>query len=374
MKIVLAPDSFKGSLTAREVCEAMETGIRRVLPDANVVQVPMADGGEGTMQSLVDATNSQSRTVKVNGPLGETVEAHYGILGDGQTAVIEMAEASGLILVPADKRDPLVTTTYGTGELIRSALDEGCRTFILAIGGSATNDGGAGMAQALGARLLDAAGEPIAFGGGALQQLQRVDVSQLDPRLADCSFTIASDVDNPLCGVSGASHVFGPQKGATPEVVLQLDRNLEHFASVLERDLGKQVKDLPGAGAAGGLGAGAVAFLHAVLQPGVDIVMEAAHLADNVQDADLVLSGEGQCDFQTAHGKTPFGVAKVAKQAGVPVILLAGSIGQGVEALYPHGVKSVFSIVDRPMSLEQAFANGADLVANATERVIRLLV
>lgn len=374
MKIVLAPDSFKGSLSARQVCQAMEAGIRRVLPHCEVVQVPMADGGEGTMQSLIDATNGTCRTATVTGPLGQPVQARYGILGDGRTAVIEMAEASGLTLVPLAQRNPLLTTTYGTGELIRAALDDGCRTFLLAIGGSATNDGGAGMAQALGARLLDASGASLPFGGGSLGQLQHVDVSQLDPRLAACSFTTACDVDNPLCGPNGASHVFGPQKGATPDMVLRLDCNLSHYATILERDLGVQITDLPGAGAAGGLGAGMVAFLQADLQPGVEIVMQAAQLADKLQGADLVLSGEGQCDFQTAHGKTPFGVAKVADAAGVPLVLLAGSVGVGVEALYAHGVKSVFSIIDRPMSIEDAIANAAELVANTTERVLRLLV
>ncbi|MFC4769345.1 glycerate kinase [Effusibacillus consociatus] len=371
MKIVLAPDSYKGSLTAKEACDAMEKGIRRVLSEAEIVKIPMADGGEGTVQSLVDATGGQIFTQEVTNPLGVPVRAKYGILGDGKTAVIEMAEASGLYLVPSDRRNPLVTTTYGTGELIRAALDRGCRKFILGIGGSATNDGGIGMAQALGVKLLDAEGKPLPFGGGGLGRLHHIDVTGMDERLKECTFTVACDVDNPLTGPQGACHVFGPQKGATPEMVLELDRNLAHYADIIERDLGKSVKDLPGAGAAGGLGAGLVAFLGATLKRGVEIVIDATRLESNLQGADLVISGEGQCDFQTERGKTPFGVAKVAQRSGVPVILIAGSIGRGVEVLYQHGVQSVFSMVDRPMSLEEAMANAYDLLANCTERIIR---
>ncbi len=372
MKIVLAPDSYKGSLTAKEACDAMEAGIRRVLPEAEIVKVPMADGGEGTVQSLVDATGGRFMTRQVTNPLGEPVNAQYGILGDGKTAVIEMAEASGLYRIPADRRNPLVTTTYGTGELIRAALDQGCRKFILGIGGSATNDGGTGMAQALGVKFFDKEGRELPFGGGSLGQLQRIDMSGVDPRLKDCEFTVACDVDNPLTGPNGASHVFGPQKGATPDMVVELDRNLAHYAKMIERDLGTSVSDLPGAGAAGGLGAAMVAFLGATLKRGVEIVVEATRLAEHVQGADLVLSGEGQIDFQTERGKTPFGVAKVAQKAGVPVILIAGSIGRGVEVLYQHGVQSVFSIVNRPMSLQEAMEQARDLLADATERIVRV--
>lgn len=374
MKIVLAPDSFKGSLTAQEVCEAMEEGIRRVLTDAEILKVPMADGGEGTVQSLVDATGGEVLTMEVTDPIGGKVSARFGILGDGETAVIEMAEASGLYLVPKDLRNPLVTTTFGTGELIRAALDRGCRKFILGIGGSATNDGGTGMAQALGVRFLDGGGNLLPFGGGSLLGLQKIDITGIDPRLSDCSFTVACDVDNPLTGPNGASHIFGPQKGATPEMVLQLDENLLHYASIIERDLDKSVAELAGAGAAGGLGAGMVAFLGAELKRGVQIVIDAVNLAEQVKGADLVITGEGQCDFQTERGKTPFGVSKVAQQAGVPVVLLAGSIGRGIEVLYQHGVKSVFSIMDRPMELEEAMQRGHELTANAAERIIRLTV
>ncbi|BCJ88046.1 glycerate kinase [Effusibacillus dendaii] len=371
MKIVLAPDSFKGSLTAKEVCDAMEEGIRRVIPAADIVKIPMADGGEGTVQSLVDTTGGQILTEVVTGPIGQKVTAKYGILGDGQTAVIEMAEASGLYLVPADKRNPLLTSTYGTGELIRAALDRGCRKFILGIGGSATNDGGAGMAQALGVRFIDSNNQELPFGGGSLDKLERLDLSAVDSRLAECSFTVACDVDNPLTGPQGASHIFGPQKGATPEMIRLLDANLSHYAAVVEKQLNRSIQNLPGAGAAGGLGFAMVAFLNAVLKRGIDIVIEATDLPRQVMGADLVLSGEGQCDGQTVRGKTPFGVAKTAQTAGVPVILIAGSIGQGVEELYSHGVCSVFSIVDRPMSLQEAMERAVELIANTVERVMR---
>lgn len=373
MKIVVAPDSYKGSLTAKEACDAMENGIRRVFPDTEVEKVPMADGGEGTVESLVAATGGQIFSREVTGPLGSPVRARYGILGDGETAVLEMAEASGLCLVPPALRNPMVTTTYGTGELIRAALDHGCRKFILGIGGSATNDGGAGMAQALGARFLDARGKELPPGGGSLGQLHTIDISGLDVRLKECSFTVACDVDNPLTGPNGASRVFGPQKGATPEMVAELDRNLARYATVIEKQLGISVRTLPGAGAAGGLGAGMVTFLAATLRRGVEIVIEAVRLEDRIRGADLVLSGEGQCDFQTGRGKTPLGVTQAARRMGVPVILIAGAIGQGVEVLYRHGVQSVFSIVDRPMSPEEAMENAYGLLANATERVIRAM-
>ncbi|GAX89502.1 glycerate kinase [Effusibacillus lacus] len=371
MKFVVAPDSYKGSLTAREACEAMEKGIRKVVPDANVIKVPMADGGEGTVQSLVDATGGRILTHAVTNPIGEKVTAKYGILGDGETAVIEMAEASGLYLVPKDRRNPLHTTTFGTGELIRAALDHGCRKFILGIGGSATNDGGIGMAQALGVKFLDDSGTDLPFGGGSLGQLSRIDLAGIDPRLKECTFTVACDVDNPLTGPQGASHVFGPQKGATPDMIQILDQNLLHYSQIIERDLGKSIRELPGAGAAGGLGAGMVAFLGAVLKRGVDIVIEATGIEEKVAGADLVFSGEGQVDFQTERGKTPFGVAKVAQRAGVPVILVAGSIGEGVEILYQHGVQSVFSMVNRPMTLEEAMENAHVLLEAAIERIVR---
>ena len=374
MKIVLAPDSYKGSLTAKQACEAMEKGIRKVLPDAEIVKIPMADGGEGTVQSLVDATSGTFHTVEVTGPLGQKVKAAYGILGDKETAVLEMAEASGLYLIPAEKRNPLLSTTYGTGELIKSALDEGCRKFIIGIGGSATNDGGMGMAQALGVKFLDKRGKSLPFGGGNLGDLSEINMDDMDPRIQESQFFIACDVDNPLCGPQGASFIFGPQKGATPGMVQQLDDGLAHFAEIIARDLGKFVADLPGAGAAGGLGAGLVAFLDANLKRGIEIVTETVKLKEQLQGVDLLFTGEGQCDGQTIRGKTPFGVAKIAKQAGVPVVFIVGRIGAGSEILYEYGIKSIFSMVDGPMTVEEAMSQAYDLLTKSAERIMRIKI
>lgn len=356
MKIVIAPDSYKESLTALEVAEAIEAGMRDVFPDAEYVKVPVADGGEGTVDSLVAWTAGGKRTLAVTGPLGNPVDAFYGLSGDGRTAVIEMAAASGLTLVPKAQRDPRITTSRGTGELIRAALDAGARTFILGIGGSATNDGGAGMLQALGARLLDADGHDIGPGGAALAQLDRIDVSGLDARLAQCRIDVACDVDNPLTGPRGASATFGPQKGATPEIVAELDANLAHFARLIERDLGMHVDTVPGAGAAGGMGAGMMAFFKARLRPGSEIVMEAVGLDMTVRDADLVITGEGRIDSQTIHGKTPIGVARVAKRHGKPVIGIAGCLTADVGVVYPAGIDAVFSVLYRACTVEEAFA------------------
>lgn len=331
--IVLAPDSFKESLTAAGVCAAMESGFRVAFPDARFVHVPMADGGEGTVQSLVDATAGTLRTATVTGPLGEPVEASYGVLGDGVTGVIEMAAASGLELLTPEQRDARVTTSYGTGELILACLDAGVRQLIIGLGGSATNDGGAGMAQALGARLRDADGQPLAPGGAALANLASVDASGVDPRLADLGIDVACDVSNPLCGPEGASAVYGPQKGASPEDVAELDAALGVWADALARDLDRDIAEVAGAGAAGGLGAGLLAFTSARLRPGIDIVIERTRLPESVAGASLVVTGEGRMDGQTRFGKTPFGVARVARQAGVPVIGIAGSVGEDIEDL-----------------------------------------
>lgn len=374
MKIILAPDSYKGSMTAKQACEAMELGIKRVLPQAEIIKVPMADGGEGTVQSLVDATGGQIYTANVTNPIGRKIKASYGILGDGETAVIEMAEASGLFLIPENRRNPLRTTTYGTGELIKAALDQGCRKFILGLGGSATNDGGAGMAQALGVKFRDKDGEQLDFGGGVLSQLTEIDMSNLDHRIQESRFVVACDVTNPLCGPNGASYVFGPQKGASPAMVEQLDQNLKHYATIVQQKMNIDVLDIPGAGAAGGLGAGMIAFLRAELQRGIEIVIEASKLEEHVKGASLVFSGEGQCDDQTKNGKTPFGVAKTAQAHQVPVVLIAGSIGDGIEELYDHGVHSVFAMVDKPMSLDKAMADSERLLANATERIMRTVL
>ncbi|MDI3535001.1 MAG: glycerate 2-kinase [Thermosediminibacterales bacterium] len=373
MKIVVAPDSFKGSLTAKEVCDAVGNGIRRVFPDAEIIKTPMADGGEGTVETLVESTGGKLVEQKVKGPLGEEINACFGILGDGKTAVIEMARASGLPLVPVHKKNPLITTTYGTGELIKSALDLGCRKFIIGVGGSATNDGGVGMAQALGIRFLDKEGKEIGFGGGSLDKLEKIDMSGIDERIQLSTFLVASDVDNPLCGEKGASATYGPQKGATPEMVKTLDKNLAHLAEIIKRDLGKDIKDIPGAGAAGGLGAGLMAFCNAELRRGIDIIIEITHLENKMDEADLVITGEGQMDFQTIHGKTPYGVAKAAKKKGLPVAAIVGSIGEGAEVLYENGIDTIYSILEKPMSLEECIALADKLVERAAERLIRAI-
>ena len=374
MRILIAPDKFKGSLTAREVAAHIATGIRRVLPQAHLIEVPMADGGEGTVQSLVDATGGEIVGVTVTGPLGEPVEAFFGILGDGKTAVIEMASASGLVRVPPEKRNPMITTTRGTGELLLAAAARGCSKAIVGIGGSATNDGGAGLAQAVGIRLLDADGQELPPGGAALARLHAVDVSGLNPDVANMEIVVASDVTNPLCGPNGASAVYGPQKGATPQMVVELDAALEHYADVIHRQLGKDVRDLPGAGAAGGLGAGLLAFLPARMQRGVDIVLDVVELDKHVRTVDLVITGEGGIDSQTAFGKAPAGVAEVAVKYKKPVIALAGSVADDARQLHDHGFDAIFSLVRRPMTLEEAMDNAAALLETAAEQIMRLLL
>ena len=374
MRIVIAPDSYKGSLTAAEVCDAITRGIRRVLPDARIDAVPLADGGEGTVQSLVDATGGHLIAQEVTGPLGESVTARWGLLGDSTTAVIEMAAASGLPLVPEERRNPLIATTYGTGELVRAALDRGCRRVIIGIGGSATNDGGAGMAEALGAGLLDAAGQPIGFGGGALARLARIDRAGLDPRLVATEVIVACDVDNPLTGERGAAAIYGPQKGATPEMVRHLDANLAHYAAVVRRDLGIEIETVRGAGAAGGLGGGLLAFTHAVLRRGVDIVMDAVRLRERLAGVDLVITGEGRTDRQTAFGKTAAGVARAAGEKGVPVVALVGSYSEDAAVVHEHGIDALVSILHEPMAVAEAMARGASLVERAAEEMMRLLL
>lgn len=372
MKIVIAPDSYKGSLTAAEVARAMEVGVRRLYPEAETVLVPMADGGEGTVQALVDATGGCLVAATVTGPLGAPVEATFGILGDGMTAVIEMASASGLPLVSPESRNPMVTTTYGTGELIRLALDHGCTRLIIGIGGSATNDGGAGMAMALGAGLLDARDQAIKLGAQGLAMLERIDLTGFDQRLAGCTVTVACDVDNPMTGPRGASVVFGPQKGATPEMVEQLDALLHHWSEVLRTCLGREVEHVPGSGAAGGLGGGLMALLSATLRPGVGLVAEAVGLRKRMEGAGLCLTGEGRTDEQTAHGKTPMGVAQIAKAYGIPVLCLSGGLGSGYEAVYQVGIDAVMSIVPGPITLQQAVDAGPVLIADAVERTLRV--
>jgi glycerate 2-kinase len=372
MKIILAPDSYKGSLTALEVCQAMAVGIKRLIPGAEIVMVPMADGGEGTVRSLIDTTGGRIITKTVTGPIGDKVESFFGVLGDGRTAVIEMAAASGLPLVPVEKRDPRITTTYGTGELILTALEMGFTKIIVGVGGSATNDGGAGMAQALGYRFLNKEGHQLSLGGITLLELARIDCQNRNPLLERVQVEVACDVTNPLTGPSGASLVYGPQKGATPEMSADLDRALHNFALIVERDLGVSVLNLPGSGSAGGLGAGLIAFLNAQLRPGVKIIVEAVGLTEKLKGADLVLTGEGRIDGQTINGKTPIGVARAAKDIGLPVLAVAGGLGPGVELVYQHGIDGVTAIVDHPMGLGEAMLNAGNLIADATERMLRI--
>jgi glycerate 2-kinase len=424
MKIVAAPQALKGSLDAAAVGQAIVAGIHAVMPTAEVVALPVADGGEGTVAALVAATGGRLVAARVTGPLGEPVVARFGVLtpwppsrsaasreggagaeqaggavadggadaaGEGGggadrarpmkewpedgalTAVIEMAAASGLPLVPPARRDPRFTTTRGTGELIRAALEAGARRILVGIGGSATNDGGAGMAQALGARLLDGDGRELPTGGAALARLERIDAAGLDPRLASAEVIVASDVTNPLCGPLGASAVYGPQKGATPEMVAELDAALAHYADILRRDLGADVAEIPGAGAAGGLGAGLMAFLRARLQPGAAMVLEAVGFEQALAGATLVFTAEGRLDEQTAYGKAVGAVAAAAQRHGVPVVVLAGSLGPGYAALYAHGVSAVVPLPDGPLTLDESMARAAELVAAAAERAMRLI-
>ncbi|WP_460953177.1 glycerate kinase [Pseudomonas marginalis] len=375
MKIIIAPDSFKDSLSAEGVAQAIADGLAQVWPDAQLVQCPMADGGEGTVDSVLAACHGELRRHTVRGPLGAAVQARWGWLADSHTAIIEMAEASGLQLLPPEQRDACVTTTYGTGELIRAALDAGAQRIILAIGGSATNDGGAGAMQALGVQLFDAQAQRLPPGGLALSRLAHISLEQLDPRLAQVRFEIAADVNNPLCGPHGASAIFGPQKGANPEQVQQLDAALGHFADHCARVMPSDVRDEPGSGAAGGLGFAAKAFLGAQFRAGVDVVAELVGLDQAVRGADLVITGEGRFDAQTLRGKTPFGVARIARQHNVPVIVIAGTLGEGYEQMYAHGVDAAFALPSGPMTLEQACKAAPGLLrerAAAIARVWRL--
>ncbi len=381
MRIVVATDSFKGSLTAQAAGDAIIRGIHRYNPDIKALNIPMADGGEGTVQSLVDATGGSLVTAPVHDPLMRPIEATYGILGcsdsnsTGPTAVIEMAAASGLPLLKPEEFNPAITTTYGTGELILHALDNGCRSFIIGLGGSATNDGGMGMLQALGVRFLDNSGQMLNHGGAALQHLDRIDTSSLDVRLKDSHFQIACDVDNPLCGKSGASAIYGPQKGATPEMVQSLDKALAHYAQIVERDFSFTLGGIPGAGAAGGVGAALLGFLDGNFHRGVDLVLQTVNLESAIESADLLITGEGKIDGQTRFGKTPYGVAQVAVKNKIPVIALCGMVGESTEILYEHGFTEIHglvdSIVDNVITPEYAMQHGAELLEELAYRIIQ---
>jgi len=374
MKILIAPDSFKENLSAKEVAQAIERGIKKVDENIQTSIVPMADGGEGTVESLVEATDGQIINVKVKDPLMRDIDSYYGVLGDRKTAVIEMAAASGLALLEKDERNPMDTTSFGTGQLIKYAIEEGYKNIIIGIGGSATNDGGAGMLMALGAKLLDANGEDIGLGAKGLGKLKSIDLYNFHEAIKDCNFVVACDVDNPLVGKRGASYVFGPQKGADEHMVKILDANLENFGKVVEDTLGISLLQYPGAGAAGGMGAALLAFLDAVLERGIDIVIEATQLERKIMDSNLVITGEGKIDDQTQFGKTPYGIATLAKKYNKPVIAIAGGIGEDASVLYEKGIDSIFSIVNKPMTLEEAMVHGESLLEDTAERIIRALI
>lgn len=376
MKFVIAPDSFKGSLTAKQVANLIKKGIQHVYPDADYALIPMADGGEGTVESLVDSTNGYLVYSKVFNPLHQMTNAYYGILGGGKTAVIEMSQASGLQYVNEQTKNPMITTTFGTGELIKDALNHGVKEIIIGLGGSATVDGGAGMAQALGVHLLDQNNHELPLGGGSLNLLSRIDLSHVDPRLKNIRLMVACDVVNPLIGPTGAAKMFGPQKGATPYQVDQLENNLIHYSNIIERDLGMKVANVPGAGAAGGLGAGLLAFTNAIFYRGVDLVLKYSKFSDKVQNADFVFTGEGKIDAQTRLGKTPFGVAQEAKKVvpNVPVIALAGNLGEGIEQLlHEQIIDAVYATPCGAKTLQQAIEDSPDDIMLTAENIAHLI-
>jgi glycerate kinase len=372
LRIVISPQAFKQSISAREAALAIQRGILQAAPDAETILIPVADGGDGTLAALIDTTGGAYHQATVTGPLGEPVDARWGVMGDGETAVIEMALASGLALIPDNRRDPRHATTCGTGELMRAALEDGYRRVIVGLGGSATNDGGAGMASALGARFLDAGGDQLPPGGAALANLAHVDTSALHPDMSATTIIGATDVTNPLCGETGASAIFGPQKGATPEMVSELDGCLANLARVVRSDLGIDVLHTPGSGAAGGLGAGLIAFAGAELRSGIDMVCDVLDFDRHAREADLIITGEGRADRSTAFDKAPVGIARRARQFGVPTILVAGSLGPGYETLYDHGIDAVLPIAEEPADLDSSLRRGSELLQRAAERAIRL--
>lgn len=373
MKILIAPDSFKDCLPASEVALSIELGIRKVFPDAKIIKIPLADGGEGTVEALVNATGGEIINIQVHDPLMRKIDSFFGILGNRKTAIIEMAAASGIELLTEKERNPWLTTTFGTGELIKAALDFGCQTILIGIGGSATVDGGAGMVQALGVELLDKKNKSIAKGGKGLAQLNTINTDTLDIRLKGKKIWVACDVKNPLLGENGAAKVYGSQKGANPEMINKLEQNLAHYSEVIETQLGIAIANIPGTGAAGGLGAGFMAFLNAELKPGFELISEIVHLAEQIVNADLVITAEGKIDYQTRFGKTPAGVAGIAKNFNKPLLAFAGSLGPRVESLNELGFTSIIPITDKPMSLQESITNAGELLMNAAERTMRIL-
>lgn len=373
MNILIAPDSFKDCLSAMEVAAALERGVKRIWPGVSCTLLPLADGGEGTVESVIDATGGKQISLRVHDPLMREVDSFYGITGDGETAVIEMAAASGIELLKPQERDPWITTTFGTGELIRDALDRGVKKILLGIGGSATNDGGAGLAQALGVSFLGRFGPINVQGGGALAEVREIRMDALDARIESTEIIVACDVDNPLTGPQGASAVYGPQKGADEQLVERLDRNLEHFAALMGDQLGKTVAKVPGAGAAGGLGAGLMAFLDARLERGFDLIAGVVGLEERLRQADLVITGEGKLDRQTRFGKTPYGVAQMARRYAKPVIAVAGTLDEDAGQLYDHGFDLLMPIQEKPGTLENSLKEAAMLLERTGERMARLL-
>jgi len=369
VKVVIASDSYKESLKAIEVCEAIERGFRAIFPNAKYVKIPIGDGGEGTVESLVDATGGRIISISVTGPLRESVQAFYGVSKDKKTAFIEMAAASGLQHVPVEKRNPLITTTKGTGELILHALNQGAEYIILGLGGSATNDGGAGMLAALGVRFINDKGEVIDPSGGTLHSIVAIDFSQMDPRFKGVKIEAACDVDNPLVGMQGASFVFGGQKGANIEMMKELDENLKHYANILKRYVSSDVSEIPGAGAAGGMGAAVISVLKGDLRRGIEIVLDYTNFDKHIEDADLIITGEGRIDEQTAYGKAPVGVAGRAKRFSVPVIAIGGSVSSDYSAVYEKGIDAVFSITTRPMTLEEAYRVAEENIEMTTKNI-----
>ncbi|MGQ8338543.1 glycerate kinase [Sunxiuqinia sp. A32] len=372
MKILIAPDSFKDCLEAADVAKHLANGIKRFLPNADIEAIPVADGGEGFVQTMLSALGGNKISLKASDPLGRETEAFYGILNDGNTAVIEMAAASGIEKLKLEERDPLLTSTFGTGQLLLNAIEKGCNKIIIGIGGSATNDGGAGMAKALGYRFLDDSGNELPEGGGYLDRLSSIETSQVSPAFQNIELLVACDVTNPLTGKLGASAIYGPQKGASPKVVQQLDKNLEILAFVIRRDLNKDILKLPGGGAAGGLGAGLVAFANGTLKAGFDIVKEQTNLEEAVKKADLVITGEGKMDSQTKQGKTPWGVAQLAKKHNKPLVAVAGFLGNGYRELYDEGFTSILALPNGPISLKESIETAPKLLVDAGERIVRL--
>jgi len=373
MNILLSPDSFKDSLPATAVADYMAKGIRRVMPNAQITKLPLSDGGEGLLEALVTPLDGRLISVEVKDPLMRDIKANYGLIDEGKTAVIEMATASGLELLKDNERNPMITSTYGTGQLIKNALDKGCKKLIIGLGGSATNDGGTGMVEALGVKFLKNDGESIGEGGGALKDLSHIDITELDQRLSNCEIIAACDVNNPLTGKDGSSLVFGAQKGGDMETLKQLDKNLSNYAEVIYNDLGKDLKNIEGTGAAGGTAMGLLAFLDAELKPGIELIMDELQLEKQIRQANVIFTGEGQIDQQTLNGKTIAGLAKLAKKQNVPVIAIAGKVDHNIDQLYEMGIAAAFSIVNRPMELKEAIQNTGELIEACVENIFRLI-